>query len=141
MKLGGSPGPPYILKEIYNHVRSPHPTHGTTMKTPNNKWTESGRNPQQAKRVAYTTEVTESPSYGSRVNFGEVISLEKALTMKLTRSQARKSYAKKLTYWKRATHIPQSHSAKRTEPVGDIPQRHSPKCTKGDHRSLRGVDF
>ena len=111
------------------------------MKTPNNKWTESGRNPQQAKRVAYTTEVTESPSYGSRVNFGEVISLEKALTMKLTRSQARKSYAKKLTYWKRATHIPQSHSAKRTEPVGDIPQRHSPKCTKGDHRGLRGVDF
>ena len=97
MKLGGSPGPPYILKEIYNHVRSPLPTH-KTMKTPNNKRTVSGRNPRQAKRVAYTIEVAESPSYGSRVNFGKVISLEKALTMTLTRSQASKSYAKKLTH-------------------------------------------
>ena len=75
------------------------------MNTSNNKRTASGRNPRQAKTVAYTTKVTESPSYRSRVNFGKVISLEKALTMKLTRSRASKSYAKKLTYWKRATHI------------------------------------
>ena len=74
------------------------------MKTPNNEGTTSGRNPRQAKRVAYTTEVTESTSYGSRVNFGKVISFEKALTIKLTCSQASKSYAKKLTYWKCATH-------------------------------------
>ena len=55
------------------------------MKTLNNEGTMSSRNPRQAKRVAYTIEVTESPSYGSRVNFGKVISFEKALTIKLTR--------------------------------------------------------
>ena len=73
------------------------------MKTSNNKRTASGMNSRQAKRVTYTTEVTESLSYGSRVNFGKVISLEKALTMKLTRSQASKSYAEKLTYWDRVS--------------------------------------
>ena len=98
MNFGDSTGRSYVLKEIYNHVCSPHPTQKTTIKTPNNKRTASGRNPRQVNGVAYTTEVTESPSYGSRVKLGKVIPLEKALTMKLICSQASKSYAKKLTY-------------------------------------------